>query len=70
MTSTNAAKRIWIECWYFTRGEKMLTYNLNERGTLTLYEYLYKCIKDDIVSGKIKTDEKLPSKRNMAKIMI
>ena len=45
----------------------MLTYNLNERGTLTLYEYLYKCIKDDIVSGKIKTDEKLPSKRNMAK---
>ena len=45
----------------------MLTYNLNERGTLTLYEYVYKCIKDDIVSGKIKTDEKLPSKRNMAK---
>ena len=35
----------------------MLTYNLNERGTLTLYEYLYKCIKDDIVSGKIKKDE-------------
>ena len=32
-----------------------------------MYEYLYKCIKDDIVSGKIKTDEKLPSKRNMAK---
>lgn len=45
----------------------MLTYNFEERGDLTLYEYLYKCIKDDIISGKIKTGEKLPSKRNMAK---
>ena len=34
---------------------------------MSLYEYLYNCIKNDILSGKIKAGEKLPSKRTMAK---
>jgi uncharacterized protein YaiI (UPF0178 family)/DNA-binding transcriptional regulator YhcF (GntR family) len=37
------------------------------REKTSLYEYLYKCIKEDILSGKIKANEKLPSKREMAK---
>lgn len=45
----------------------MLTYNFENRGKVSLYEYLYKCIRDDILSGKIKAGEKLPSKREMAK---
>lgn len=45
----------------------MLTYNFDERGKQSLYEYLYHCIKEDILSGKIKSGEKLPSKREMAK---
>ena len=46
----------------------MLTYDFENRGKMSLYEYLYKCIKDDILSGKIKAGEKLPSKREMVKI--
>ncbi len=45
----------------------MLTYNFTEIGSDSLYEYLYKCIKNDIVKGTIKAGEKLPSKRNFAK---
>lgn len=45
----------------------MLTYSLEDRGTVPIYDYLYKCIRDDILSGKIKKDEKLPSKREFAK---
>lgn len=45
----------------------MLTYNFENRGKTSLYEYLYKCIKNDILLGKIKAGEKLPSKREMAK---
>ena len=53
-----------------TRWEKkgtLLTYNFTNTGSDSLYEYLYKCIKKDILSGKIKTGEKLPSKRMFAK---
>lgn len=32
-----------------------------------MYEYLYKCIRNDITQGKIKAGEKLPSKRSFAK---
>ena len=32
-----------------------------------MYEYLYMCIRDDILSGNIMQDDKLPSKREMAK---
>lgn len=45
----------------------MLTYSFENRGKLTLYEYLYRCIKQDILEGKLKKDERLPSKRNLAK---
>lgn len=45
----------------------MLTYDFENRGKISLYEYLYHCIKQDILSGKIRAGEKLPSKREMAK---
>lgn len=45
----------------------MLTYDMNQRKSLSLYEYLYRCIKRDIESGEILADEKLPSKRTLAK---
>ena len=45
----------------------MLTYNFTNTGSDSLYEYLYKCIKKDILSGKIRAGEKLPSKRMFAK---
>lgn len=44
----------------------MRTYDFSKRGKLTLYEYLYECIKKDILAGKIVTGEKLPSKRELA----
>ena len=44
----------------------MLTYDISERGNLTIYEYLYRCIKDDIIKGRLSLGEKLPSKRKMA----
>ncbi len=44
----------------------MLTYDLSKRGKLPLYEFLYRCIKEDICSGKISAEEKLPSKRMLA----
>ena len=44
----------------------MLRYSLDGRGSTPLYEYLYRCIKADIVSGKLKEGEKLPSKRRLA----
>lgn len=44
----------------------MLTYSMNSRGNLTRYAYLYKCIKDDILGGKIQAGERLPSKRTLA----
>ena len=43
----------------------MLTYNL-ENAEESIYEYLYKCLKDDILSGVLKPGEKLPSKRSFA----
>ncbi|RJX02648.1 PLP-dependent aminotransferase family protein [Clostridium sp. AF15-41] len=45
----------------------MLTYALENRGTDTLYEYLYKQIKADILSKKLVAGERLPSKRLLAK---
>lgn len=44
----------------------MLTYDLNKSGKLPKYDYLYQCIRDDIISGKIKSNEQLPSKRALA----
>ena len=45
----------------------MLTYSFAERGQLSLYEHLYRSIKDDIEQGRIAAGEKMPSKRSFAK---
>ena len=45
----------------------MLTYDLTDRGNLARYDYLYRCIKEDILTGRMKAGEKLPSKRALAK---
>ena len=44
----------------------MLTYSFELKGNDSLYEFLYKCIRDDILSGKLSPEEKLPSKRAFA----
>ena len=44
----------------------MLTYSFTNRGNTPLYDYLYQCIKSDILHGKLKAEEKLPSKRSLA----
>lgn len=45
----------------------MLTYSFENRGSLSLYEYLYKQIKEDIINYKLTAGDKLPSKRAFAK---
>ncbi len=45
----------------------MFTYSFDNRGKDTLYEYLYKQIKNDINNHKLVPQEKLPSKRALAK---
>lgn len=45
----------------------MLTYSITDTKGLSLYEYIYQCIRDDIVDGKLDANEKLPSKRAFAK---
>lgn len=44
----------------------MLSYDLSRRDCLSLYEYLYRCIRDDIVAGSLDPDDRLPSKRSLA----
>ena len=44
----------------------MLTYPMEERGDLPLYEYLYRRIREDILAGKLTAGERLPSKRALA----
>lgn len=44
----------------------MLDYNLEQRGEVSLYEYVYQQIRDDIVAGRIAAGEHLPSKRAFA----
>ena len=46
---------------------EMITYNFTNTGSDPLYEYLYKCIKNDILQANIRPGEKLPSKRSFAK---
>ena len=43
----------------------MLTYDF-ENVKEPLYEYIYKRIKSDIITGNLKAGEKLPSKRTFA----
>ena len=45
----------------------MITYTFTNTGSDSLYEYLYKCIKNDILQGNIRAGEKLQSKRTFAK---
>lgn len=45
----------------------LLTYSFEDKGKDSLYEYLYKQIKNDIISYKLSPGEKLPSKRAFAK---
>lgn len=44
----------------------MLTYSFENIGKQSIYEYLYKCIKQDIIEGKLVAGERLPSKRTLA----
>lgn len=44
----------------------MLSYDIKKADSDSLYHYLYKCIKKDILSGAIPAGEKLPSKRPFA----
>lgn len=58
---SNQQKKVWSD------GGRMLTYSFEDRGNETLYEYLYKQIKNDINTKKLRPQEKLPSKRALAK---
>ena len=44
----------------------MRTYALENRDGLPLYEYLYRCIRADILGGILAAGERLPSKRALA----
>lgn len=44
----------------------MITYDLEQRESFSKYEYLYRCIRNDIRSGLIHAGSKLPSKRALA----
>lgn len=44
----------------------MLTYNMEERGDAPLYEYLCRRVREDILSGALAAEERLPSKRALA----
>ena len=49
-----------------TGGEGLLTYELKKAPGVPLYEALYRCIRSDILGGKLRPGEKLPSKRSLA----
>ena len=44
----------------------MLTYELKKAPGVPLYEALYRCLRSDILSGRLAPGEKLPSKRALA----
>ncbi|MFR0838569.1 MAG: GntR family transcriptional regulator [Neglectibacter timonensis] len=44
----------------------MLTYALDRRGELPLYEFLCRRIREDIREGRLRAGEKMPSKRGLA----
>ena len=44
----------------------MLTYELKKAPGVPLYEALYRCIREDILSGRLAAGQKLPSKRALA----
>ena len=44
-----------------------MQYDLEKRGKKTLYEYLYECIRSDILTGRLPAGTRLPSKRSFAR---
>ena len=44
----------------------MLTYDFSARGSTPRYEYLYQCLRADILNGTLSEGEKMPSKRELA----
>ena len=44
----------------------MITCDFQQHGDMSLCEYLYSTIKDQVRSGSLKEGEKLPSKRSLA----
>ena len=44
----------------------MLTYELKKAPGVPLYEALYRCIRQDILSGRLQPGQKLPSKRALS----
>ena len=44
----------------------MLTYELKKQPGMPLYESLYRCIREDILSGRLTPGTKLPSKRSLS----
>ena len=44
----------------------MLIYDFEQRKNESKYEYLYQCLKSDILNGKIAEGDKMPSKRELA----
>ena len=44
----------------------MLTYELKKSPGVPLYEALYRCIRQDILTGALAPGQKLPSKRALA----
>jgi len=45
----------------------LLTYSFEHLQGKSLYEHLYRCIRQDILTGKLAPGEKLPSKRTLAR---
>lgn len=45
----------------------MITYDMRDLADESLYEYLYRRIREDILSGRLKKGERMPSKRSFAK---
>lgn len=45
----------------------MLRYDFEQRNGKPLYEYLYDCLKRDILNGRLSAGTRLPSKRELAK---
>ena len=45
----------------------MLNYEFENRKKLSKYEFLYRCLRSDILNGKLYEGMKMPSKRELAK---
>ena len=47
----------------------MISYDLSKRGSKPRYLYLYTRIREDIASGRLRPDERMPSKRQFANVL-